>query len=66
MKVTITVDCDNDAFRDRGEPSPQAAGDEVAKILYRQADRMRTLEPGDSFPLLDSNGNTVGRLEVSE
>lgn len=63
MKVIITVECDNAAFEER-------AGDEVAVILAKLATRFSAwgddIETMDRFPVRDSNGNTVGKVEVRE
>lgn len=69
MRVTITFDTDNAAFQDGGIYY------ELRKIL-RDAERKiqeqlerppcRCTHPESSDKLLDSNGNTVGTLEVKE
>lgn len=62
MKVQITIDCDNEAFRD------DAAG-EVARILEELAlkidwlDYEKPLTGGTT--LYDANGNPVGAFVVS-
>lgn len=66
MTLTITIDCDNAAF-------DRPTGREVYKILQCVA---RTVRPCGSrrvvgqvledLRLRDSNGNTVGKVEVSE
>ena len=59
MKIEITFDCDNAAF---GEPDTGAFGYEVAAILREAAEKF---EQGyATFPLRDSNGNTVGRAAL--
>jgi hypothetical protein len=66
VKLTIEIQCDNDAFY----PEP---GPEVARILSNLADRIR-LEVArgghgdlDAYcPLMDYNGNRVGSATVTE
>jgi len=64
----LTIETDNAAF---GEDDESRAA-EVARILFRLAERLAlagqfgtdmTREPVDEGPLLDLNGNTVGRFE---
>lgn len=56
--VTITIDTSNAAFEDYDV-------EEVARILKEA--RRRLIDNGpDDFPLLDANGNKVGRFEWSE
>jgi len=63
MQITITITTDNAAFSD--DPSV-----EVARILQKYAARLREsyppIEDLDGDRLLDYNGNTVGKVEVSE
>lgn len=64
MKITITINLDNDAFRDNAE---------ATRILHRIAEKWiigwytsplidGTLK--NTWPVSDVNGNTVGTLEV--
>ena len=60
MKIILKLETGNDAFQD---------GEAVGRLLMRVAADLRTwgnLETlrGHSQPLRDSNGNTVGRLDV--
>jgi hypothetical protein len=59
MKLTLEINMDNAAFED----SP---GQEAARILRLAARKVEGAEAQDigSFPLLDSNGNKVGRVTV--
>jgi len=61
MKLTLTIQMDNDAFRDRGE---------AARILRELATYLETNVQGGSMDdgqgLRDSNGNTVGEWMISE
>ena len=60
MKIEIKFDCDNAAF---GLPDTAQFGDEVGIILRDAADKF---ERGyATFPLRDSNGNTVGRASLT-
>ncbi len=59
MKLTLTISMDNDAFEDGADGKF-----EVARILQELAHDLRE---GNNFgPLLDINGNKVGRLTISE
>ena len=55
MKATITIEMDNAAF----DGSPMT---ELSAILFLAAERTHRGEA--SFALKDTNGNTVGKLEV--
>lgn len=61
MRITITVDLDNEAFADN-------AGDELARIMRAFAARIDDgpLYPGRLDALLDVNGNTVGDATVHD
>lgn len=64
MQFILTIECDNDAFVDY-------PGQEVADVLTRLADRVRTADPGgrdqsDPFVLRDINGNRVGTAYFTE
>jgi hypothetical protein len=60
MRVTLTVDCDNDAFAN----DPAA---ELARILRDAADKFSRngVNIGDESPLFDVNGNRTGYFQVS-
>jgi len=60
MKLKIEICMDNDAFTG-------PAGVELARILRRFADHVDRSYPmlGEE-PLMDLNGNTVGKAEVVE
>ena len=61
MDVKITINCDNAVFGDYPEI-------ELARILTDLAGKVQT-EPFDyidGMPLRDLNGNTVGRVELTE
>ena len=62
MRVSINVHCDNAAFMDDFNL-------ELGAILRNAAKRVAAgelVEHGDSFPLRDSNGNTVGNAVLQE
>lgn len=61
MRFALSMDMDNDAFR-------EDTGPEVARILRDVASTVEhwNLEPGDSRFAYDSNGNKVGEWEVTE
>lgn len=61
MKYTIVIDCDNAAFWNDEDHEP---GYELALILRKIADKQGA--EGWSGRIMDSNGNTVGKAEVSE
>jgi hypothetical protein len=55
--IVITIHTDNDAFR---------IGDrEVIHVLTKVINRIRNSGVED-FPLIDTNGNTCGKLEVRD
>ena len=60
MKITITIECDNEAFK----PDPS---DEVRAILTEMmaAARYADFRTLDGRKLRDSNGNTVGKIAVT-
>lgn len=78
MKLTISIDLDNDAFRGSNGPSDAAVIMETTRVLAR--DRIgvhlgrclnltRSAVPGTSAAtcserLMDRNGNTVGTLTL--
>lgn len=61
MDITITINCDSAAFED-------CAGDEVARILRKVAERFDGDDSTASygFSLKDINGNTVGRVDIQD
>jgi hypothetical protein len=59
VRFTLTIDCDNAAFEDH-------PGSEVARILKEVARKLPADDLGSGFKLRDVNGNTVGKVEVSE
>lgn len=62
--ITITINTDNAAFRDEHHHDWYAADMETAAILRRLAKQFKQNEIVDR--VLDSNGNTVGRVEYSQ
>ena len=64
MKAEITICMDNAAFQDCGNP-----GEELSRILMRLGKMLQSgprLISGDSFPIMDINGNKVGYLTISD
>ena len=62
MRADISIQMDNEAFTNQGEPSLIAAGAELARILR---DLAKHIEAGDTGRgCMDSNGNTVGRFKI--
>jgi hypothetical protein len=63
MKVSITLETDNAAFRENG-------GNEVADILESITNLVRDghleIKLGAGLPLRDSNGNRVGFFTVKD
>ncbi len=63
MKLTLTIDMDNAAFEDGN------AGPELARILRRVAASVKDDDAsalvGYVGPLMDCNGNKVGKVQVS-
>jgi len=60
MKITITINTGNDAFYE----DPEA---EIGRILTKLIDTIPgRLEPDNSWPLIDYNGGTVGKVTVSD
>jgi hypothetical protein len=58
-QVTITFDTDNSAFEDNPF--------EVEEILEKVGTKLKDVNRIDvtSFKVIDSNGNTIGKVEVS-
>lgn len=62
MKFKLTIDLDNDAFK-----ACDGEGLELAIIMQRLALRFpERIESGDGGNVFDSNGNRVGRWDVTE
>ena len=61
MRFTLEIDCDGAAFTAEGETDPV----ELTTILRQVADRIDHELPLTGRPVRDSNGNTVGKWEVS-
>ena len=60
MKYIITIKTDNAAFED-----DESA--EIERILQRLAARLRNeVTPPSYVSLRDSNGNTVGQLQITQ
>lgn len=61
MKLEIEIQMDNAAFEDN-------SGSEAARILRKLADRIdgESCTHGDVTPLIDLNGNRVGKATVTE
>lgn len=64
MKFTLTINCDNAAFTDEETGAPYPAP-EIARLLRVAAERVETYYR-ENGPLVDYNGNTVGRFELTE
>ena len=60
MNITIKINTDNDSFR--GDFNEEA--EEVARLLRDVALHFK-LEGVRTRKLIDSNGNTVGKVEVA-
>jgi hypothetical protein len=58
MKITITIETDNAAFTDN--PG------ETAAIMTRAANMLNYFSHPCEYPLLDSNGNTVGKFTIEQ
>ena len=61
MTLTITIEMDNAAFGDDAESRLA----EVQRIIARKIGKV-SLDPGEYGRFMDTNGNTVGKWEVSE
>lgn len=59
MKLQIEIDLENAAFKGG------ATCNEVRRILENVVDRIDLDDRGDSIKLRDTNGNTVGKAEVT-
>ena len=62
MRFTLEFDCDNAAF-DLEMGDTNAA--EITDILRQVADRIDHELPLTGRPIRDSNGNTIGKWELS-
>ena len=62
MTFTLTLDCDNAAFRDDDLPL------EIERILSHIAKYVRStgISPGESLKLRDLDGNTCGEARLEE
>lgn len=66
MKFTLTINCDNAAFKDDKDPADDlyACLDELARLLRVAA---MNVESGSvSRQLHDANGNACGRFDLNE
>lgn len=63
MDITITINCDNDAFGNGPDK-----GTEIARILEKLADKLKYQDPSEyaGIKLLDINGNSVGEFNAEE
>lgn len=62
MRIAITIDTDNAAFED----NPDYEIGRILRKLAGQIEHNGGTVAGDSWALLDSNGNKVGKCEASE
>lgn len=60
MKITIEIETGNAAFEDNG------IMDEIEKIFSDILQNWHVINRPYSCSLQDSNGNTIGKVEVSE
>ena len=66
MKFTLTINCDNAAFKDDNDPADNlyACLDELARLLRNAA---MNVESGSvARQLHDANGNVCGRFDLDE
>ena len=61
MKATMTIDMDNAAFQEAQDPQV-----ELRRILLQVSDCLHGMGPIDYIPLIDINGNRVGKFEIME
>jgi len=71
MTLTITLQMDNAAFRDDDQPDEcnHVRVDEVVRILNKLAKTIEAcglIVDDEDWPLIDINGNKVGRATVTE
>lgn len=60
MTVRIKIDCDNAAFEDDPAGELGRILTSASLLLFKNWDGT----VGNGFPLRDSNGNTVGEVEI--
>lgn len=60
MQIEIKFNCDNAAF---SEPDSYQFAEEIQRILYQAIDKFK--QGYSTFPLRDSNGNTIGRAGIT-
>lgn len=60
MKVVITIECDNEAFKPKAKKEVRRILNELNKLCFMN---LRII---GYLPLLDINGNKVGTFEVIE
>jgi hypothetical protein len=60
MKISIRFDCGNAAF----DEDPTIETERILRELAVSV-RRRGLGVGDSWPVVDVNGNTVGQVKVT-
>ncbi len=67
MKLKIEIAMDNAAFATDQPASLNRVGWEPARILRRLAEQIdsRVIGAGEEFPLIDHNGNKVGKAKVT-
>lgn len=63
MDITITINTDNAAFEDNCSGEVQAILTRIAGKIARQSEN---LDGFNGCAVMDSNGNKVGSVEVSE
>ena len=64
MKATVTIDLDNDAAQTALDH--HCLGGYVCDTMKETADRIQwNAEPGDTYPVIDENGNSIGKLRIS-
>ena len=66
MTFKLSIECDNSAFSEGGTDVPDP-GPEIASILRKLARKVEfdmDREDGETFRLMDSNGNKVGTAEL--
>lgn len=59
MDIKITINMDSAAFGDN-------PAEELSRILQNMADGICVVHGGMKEPILDSNGNTVGKVKVTD
>ena len=68
MNITITINTDNDAFTTKGHQNTERIYFELIRVLapFHEAVRLRGLARSNGMALLDTNGDTVGKVVVTE